>query len=80
MLVYRDGGFVTSWRDGEPFAEASRVLYVALTRARIRVTVLLSPAPHPLIAPFSAFAQGGNGDDVINLDEIDVNQDLGEDF
>jgi len=33
-----------------------RGLYVALTRARIRVTVFLPPDPHPLIAPLAAFA------------------------
>jgi DNA helicase II / ATP-dependent DNA helicase PcrA len=52
ILVYREGGFVTSWKDREPFEEKSRVLYVGLTRARERVTILLPPDPHELVAPF----------------------------
>lgn len=53
ILVYREGGFVASWREREPFEEKSRLLYVALTRARTRVTVLLPPNPHELVAPFA---------------------------
>jgi len=56
ILVYREGGWVTSRDDQEPFSEASRVLYVALTRARRRVTVLLPPDPHPLVAPLARLA------------------------
>ena len=36
----------------EPFDEASRLLYVSLTRAREAVVVLLPPDPHPLVRPF----------------------------
>ena len=53
ILIYREAGFVTRWDAREPFAEASRVLYVALTRARSHVTVVLPPVPHALIAPFA---------------------------
>lgn len=56
VLVYREGGWVASRYDQEPFTEASRVLYVALTRARRRVTVLLPPNAHPLLAPLVEFA------------------------
>lgn len=38
--------------DSEPFEELSRLLNVALSRARERVIVLLPPEPHPLVQPF----------------------------
>ncbi|MFC1968064.1 UvrD-helicase domain-containing protein [Chloroflexota bacterium] len=38
----------------EPFEELSRLLNVALSRARERVIVLLPPNPHPLVEPFGA--------------------------
>jgi DNA helicase-2/ATP-dependent DNA helicase PcrA len=59
ILVYREGGFVAGWTEREPFEEKSRVLYVGLTRARERVTVLLPPDPHELVAPFAPFAIDG---------------------
>lgn len=40
----------------EPFVEASRLLYVVLTRARSEVTVILGQDPHPLMAPFSGLS------------------------
>jgi DNA helicase-2/ATP-dependent DNA helicase PcrA len=43
-------------RESEPFAGASRLLYVVLTRARQRVTLLLPTSPHPLVAPFAALS------------------------
>ena len=42
----------------EPFEELSRLLNVALSRARKRVIVLLPPNPHPLIEPFEALIRG----------------------
>jgi DNA helicase-2/ATP-dependent DNA helicase PcrA len=42
--------------EGEPFPALSRLLYVVLTRARNRVTLLLPPDPHPLVAPFASIA------------------------
>lgn len=39
-------------RESEPFEEASRLLNVAISRARKRVVILLPPDPHPLVAPF----------------------------
>lgn len=51
ILVYREGGFVAGWNEHEPFEEKSR--YVGLTRARVRISVLLPPNPHALIAPFA---------------------------
>ena len=52
ILLYRSGDYLADRRATEPFADASRVLYVALTRARQRVVVMLPSDPHPLIAPF----------------------------
>lgn len=40
--------------ESEPFEELSRLLNVALSRARERVIVLLPPNPHPLVEPFGA--------------------------
>lgn len=42
-------------RETEPFVEGSRLLYVALTRARREVTVILGHDPHPLFAPIADF-------------------------
>jgi DNA helicase-2/ATP-dependent DNA helicase PcrA len=53
VLVYREGGWVTKSR-AEPFSSDSKVLYVALTRARKRVVMLLPPRPHPFVAPLAA--------------------------
>ena len=44
--------------DDEPYEEPSRVLYVAVTRARHRAIVLLPPTPHPLVAPFAGLVRG----------------------
>jgi DNA helicase-2/ATP-dependent DNA helicase PcrA len=52
ILVYRNGDFLAGAT--EPFEDASRVLYVSLTRARHSVAVVLPPGPHPLVAPFAA--------------------------
>ncbi len=52
ILVFRHDGWVTS--DPEPYAEAFRLLYVTLTRARKRACVLVPPRPHEVIAPFAA--------------------------
>ena len=52
LLVYRDGDYLAGGRDSEPFDESSRVLFVAVSRARLTVTVILPPNPHPLVAPF----------------------------
>jgi DNA helicase II / ATP-dependent DNA helicase PcrA len=42
----------------EPFEELSRLLNVALSRARERVIILLPPNPHPLVEPFGALIRG----------------------
>ena len=55
IVVYREGGYVTSYKHEEPFHVASRVLYVALTRAREQVIVLLPPTPHALVAGFAKY-------------------------
>jgi len=56
ILVYREGGWVTKRGATEPFASESRVLYVALTRARESVTILVPPEPHEFIAPLVSLA------------------------
>ena len=50
--VYRHGDFFG--REGEPFEEASRLLNVAITRARKRLVLILPHDPHPLVKPFYA--------------------------
>lgn len=54
LLVFEDDDFFGY--EAEPFREASRLLYVAMTRARKRVVVLLPPWPHPLVAPLGQYA------------------------
>jgi DNA helicase-2/ATP-dependent DNA helicase PcrA len=54
LLVFENDDFFG--RETEPFPEASRLLYVAMTRARTRVVVLLPPWPHPLVAPLQRYA------------------------
>lgn len=44
-------------REAEPFEELSRLLNVALSRARERVIILLPPNPHPLVEPFGALVR-----------------------
>ena len=39
--------------EAEPFEKTSRLLNVAISRARHRVIVLLPPTPHPLVEPFT---------------------------
>ena len=39
--------------ESEPFEAASRLLNVAISRARQRVIVILPPDPHPLVEPFA---------------------------
>ena len=41
----------------EPFEETSRLLNVAISRARQRVVVILPPEPHPLVAPFAMLSR-----------------------
>ena len=50
--VYRKEDFVGS--EGEPFEEASRLLNVAITRARKRLILILPRDPHPLVEPFNS--------------------------
>ena len=40
-------------REGEPYEETSRLLNVAVSRARQRVIVILPPNPHGLVEPFT---------------------------
>jgi DNA helicase II / ATP-dependent DNA helicase PcrA len=54
VLVFDDEEYFG--KEGEPFSEASRLLYVAMTRARRRVVVLLPRWPHPLVAPLLPYA------------------------
>lgn len=43
-------------RASEPYDEASRIVYVSMTRARHRVIVLLPDSPHAVVAPLSDIA------------------------
>jgi DNA helicase-2/ATP-dependent DNA helicase PcrA len=56
LLVYREGDYLADARAREPFEEASRVLFVSLTRARERVVVVLPRRPHPLVSPLARWA------------------------
>jgi DNA helicase II / ATP-dependent DNA helicase PcrA len=56
ILVYQEGDYLTNSGDREPYIESSRVLYVALTRARQKASVILPSDPHPLIARFAQYA------------------------
>ncbi|MEX2159141.1 MAG: UvrD-helicase domain-containing protein [Dehalococcoidia bacterium] len=49
--IYRADDYLG--KEKEPFKEASRLLYVALTRARKRIVVVLPANPHPLVAPLA---------------------------
>lgn len=42
-------------REAEPFADGSLLLNVAMSRAKQRVTMLLPPGAHPLVAPLTAY-------------------------
>jgi DNA helicase-2/ATP-dependent DNA helicase PcrA len=53
VLLYGDEDFLADRNDSEPYLEPSRLIYVALTRARREVTVVLGENPHPLVAPFA---------------------------
>ena len=54
--IFHDNDYFGS--EEEPFEELSRLLNVALSRARERVIVLLPPNPHPLVEPFGALIRG----------------------
>ena len=43
--------------ESEPFEETSRLLNVAISRARQRVIIILPPDPHPLVDPFTNVSQ-----------------------
>jgi DNA helicase-2/ATP-dependent DNA helicase PcrA len=55
IIAFRDTDYHGT--EAEPFPAASRLLYVALTRARQQVTLLLPRQPHALVAPFLEYAQ-----------------------
>ena len=46
----------------EPFAKTSRLLNVAISRARHRVIVMLPPTPHPVVEPFTLLRQYAHDD------------------
>lgn len=52
--VFQDNDFFG--HEVEPFRHGSRLLNVAISRARRKVVVLLPPTPHPLVAPLATFA------------------------
>lgn len=59
ILVFQDGEWYG--HDAEPFTDSSRVLYVALTRARREISVILPDNPHALVAPLQAFGTRHEG-------------------
>jgi DNA helicase-2/ATP-dependent DNA helicase PcrA len=54
ILVFRDSEYFG--RDQEPYQESSRLLYVALTRARNHDTIVVGEDPHPLVEPLRHYA------------------------
>lgn len=62
ILVYRPDDYLADRAAREPYADASRLLYVAMTRAREQVVVVLPPQPHALVAPFAGLAPSGAQD------------------
>lgn len=62
LLVYQPNDYLAHRAAREPYTDASRLLYVAMTRARERVVVVLSPQPHVLVAPFADLAASGGQD------------------
>jgi len=59
ILVYRNGDYLADRHATEPFEESSRVLLVALTRAKKEVIVILPSEPHELVAPLAGLAAEG---------------------
>jgi DNA helicase-2/ATP-dependent DNA helicase PcrA len=59
--IFRDDDYFG--QEGEPFEELSRLLNVALSRARERVIILLPQNPHPLVEPFSALIRDSQSHD-----------------
>ena len=53
--IFRDDDYFGN--ESEPFEELSRLLNVALSRARDRVIVILPPNPHPLVEPFGTLVE-----------------------
>ncbi len=53
-VFHSDDYFGPLEKQKEPFEELSRLLNVALSRARERVVILLPPNPHPLVEPFES--------------------------
>ena len=53
ILAYGQDEFHARRNEIEPYVRQARVQYVAISRARRRVSVLLPPRPHPVIAPFA---------------------------
>ena len=47
-------------RESEPFKDNSRLLNVAISRARQRVIVVLPSNPHPLVKPFTTLREYGS--------------------
>ena len=57
VLVFRPNDYYVHWKeDREPYEKRSRLLFVAISRARQKVAVILPPQPHQLVAPFRNLA------------------------
>jgi DNA helicase-2/ATP-dependent DNA helicase PcrA len=55
IILYGDEDYLAGG-ESDPFPAASRLVYVALTRARKEITIVLGDGPHELVAPFGALA------------------------
>jgi DNA helicase II / ATP-dependent DNA helicase PcrA len=56
ILVYGEDEYHARRNETEPYVRQARVQYVAISRARRRVSVLLPLRSHPVIAPFARIA------------------------
>ena len=55
LLVFWDNDYFEAKR--EPFEKESRLLNVAISRARQRAILILPPSPHPLVKPFTVLKE-----------------------
>lgn len=55
VILYGDDDYLAGG-ESEPFPAASRLVYVALTRARKEITIVLGDHPHALVAPLGVLA------------------------
>jgi len=56
ILVYQEGDYLADAREREPYEPAARVQFVAVSRARRQVSIILPTDPHPFIASLAALS------------------------